>query len=47
MESEWDWQRSARKILKEKIKLKKEGKNYGIWKIWRAICATKLKSEIR
>ena len=47
MESEWDWQKSARKNFKEKIKLKKEGKNYGIWKIWRAICATKLKRKIR
>ena len=49
MESEWDWRRSAGREfkLKKKIKLKKEGKCYGIWKIWRAIRATKLKRKIR
>ena len=47
MESEWDWQRCARKKLKEKNKLKKEGKDYGIWKIWWTIRATKLKRKIR
>ena len=45
MESEWDWRGNARENLK--IKLKKEGKNYGIWKIWWTICATKLKREIK
>ena len=47
MESEWDWQWGVRQNLKEKIKLKKEGKNYGIWKIWWTIRATKLKRKIR
>lgn len=47
MESEWDWRRSAKGKLKQKINLKKEGKNYGIWKIWRAIRATKLKRKIK
>ena len=31
----------------EMAELKKEGKNYGIWKIWWAICATKLKRKIK
>ena len=47
MESEWDWLKIAKDNIKLKIKLKKEGKNYGIWKIWWTICATKLKRKIK
>lgn len=47
MESEWDWSRWAKEKLNKKIKLKKEGKNYGIWKIWWTIRATKLKRKIK
>ena len=47
MESEWDWRGNARENLKLKIRLKKEGKNYGIWEIWWTICATKLKRKIK
>ena len=46
MESEWDWRKSAIEIFR-KINLKKEGKNYGIWKIWWTIRATKLKRKIK
>lgn len=48
MESDWHWKRSANRNLKEKNQLKKkEGINYGIWKIWWTICATKLKRKIK
>ena len=47
MESEWEWRRSAIENLKRNINLKKEGSYYGIWKIWRAIRATKFKRKIR
>lgn len=47
MESEWDWRKIAIGNLNKKIKLKEEGKNYGIWKIWWTICATKLKRKIK
>ena len=47
MDDQWDWRKSAKKIFSKKIKLKKEGKNYGIWKIWWTICATKLKRKIK
>ena len=47
MEVEWDWRKSDIEKLEEKIKLKKEGKEYGIWKIWWTIRATKLKRKIK
>lgn len=47
MDAEWDWCKSAKWNLREKRKLKKEGKCYGIWKIWWTICATKLKRKIK
>ena len=47
MDTEWDWRKSAIRKLNQKIKLKKEGKNYGIWKIWWTIRATKLKRKIK
>ena len=47
MEAEWDWRKNAIKMFEQKIKLKKEGKKYGIWKIWWTICATKLKRKIK
>ncbi len=47
MESEWDWCISTKENLKQKTKLKKEGKNYGIWKIWWTIRATRLKRKIK
>ena len=48
MEAQWDWRKSAKENFKRKNKLKKkEGKEYGIWKIWWTICATKLKRKIK
>ena len=47
MESEWDWRKSATRKLKQKINLKKEGNDYGIWKIWWTIRTTKLKRKIK
>lgn len=47
MESEWDWLKLAKETIKQKIKLKKEGKKYGIWKIWWTIRATKFKRKIK
>ena len=40
MEEEWDW-----KSLK--INLKKEGKNYELWRIWWSICTTRIKRKIK
>ena len=40
MDVEWDWKNL-------KIKLKKEGKNYELWKIWWSICATTIKRKIK
>ncbi len=47
METEWDWRKSATGKLKQKIKLKKEGNEYELWRIWWTICATKLKRKIK
>lgn len=47
LDDKWDWRKSAKENFKQKIKLKKEGKNYGIWEIWWTICTTKLKRKIR
>ena len=47
MEVEWDWRKSDIEKLEEKIKLKKEGKEYGIWKIWWTIRTTKVKRKIK
>ena len=40
MEVDWDWKNL-------KIKLKKEGKNYELWRIWWTICATRIKRKIK
>lgn len=40
MEVDWDW-----KSLK--INLKKEGKNYELWRIWWSICTTRIKRKIK
>ena len=40
MEVEWEWQ-------KNKIKSKKEGDNYELWRIWWTICATGIKRKIK
>ncbi len=37
---DWNWK-------KYNIKLKKEGMNYELWRIWWTICATKLKGRIK
>ena len=39
-EVEWHWQRNN-------IKLKKEGVNYELWRIWWSICTTRVKRKIR
>ena len=36
------WWRKAKNKKKKNI-LKKEGKNYGIWRIWWTICTTRIK----
>ena len=38
MEVDWHW---------EINKLKKEGKKYGIWRIWWTICTTRIKRKIK
>ena len=40
MEVDWDW-----KGLR--INLKKEGKNYELWRIWWSICTTTIKRKIK
>ena len=47
MDAEWEWQKCVIEKFKQKIKLKKEGKNYGIWGIWWSIRTTKLKRKIK
>ena len=39
-ESDWDWKN---KILK----IKKEGNNYELWRIWWTICTTRIKRKIK
>lgn len=39
MECDWHW----KLIKKEKMKLKKEGIYYELWKFWWSICTTRLK----
>ena len=39
-EADWHWQES-------KIKLKKEGIYYELWRIWWTICTTRIKSKIK
>lgn len=48
MEVEWDW-RNKREIMLEikKLVLKKEGKNYELWRIWWTICTTRIKRKIK
>lgn len=43
MEAEWDWL-NKRKLIRRKVKLRNEVRDYGIWKIWWTICATRIKS---
>jgi len=40
MEVDWHWK-------KVRINLKKEGKNYELWRIWWAICTTTIKRKIK
>ena len=40
MESEWDWKSI-------KIKFRKGEKVYELWRIWWAICATRIKRKIK
>lgn len=40
MEVDWHW-------CKNKIILKKEGKNYELWRIWWTICTTRIKRKIK
>ena len=47
MESEWDWQLSVSRNLKQKIKSKKEGINDDVWRIWWTIRATRIKRKIK
>ena len=47
MESEWDWRKSAKEKLNKKINLKKEGKDYELWRIWWTICTTTVKRKIK
>ncbi len=46
MESEWDWKRIKRDLIKEKT-FKKEGENYELWRIWWTICTTRIKRKIK
>ena len=39
MEVDWQW-------INIKFKLKKEGKNYELWRIWWTICTTRIKRKI-
>ena len=39
-ESDWDWKN---KILK----IKKEGINYELWRIWWSICTTRIKRKFK
>ena len=39
-ETDWEWKN---KILK----IKKEGINYELWRIWWTICATRIKRKIK
>ena len=41
MEVDWDW-----KEIKNNI-LKKEGKNYELWRIWWTICDTRIIRKIK
>ena len=41
MEVEWDWKKD------KKVRLKKEGRNYELWRIWWSICTTRIKEKIR
>ncbi len=41
MKDDWHWRNT--KI----IKLKKEGKNYVLWRIWWSICTTRTKEKSR
>lgn len=47
MESEWDWRKSTKEKINKKINLKKEGKDYELWKIWWTIRATRIKRKIK
>jgi len=40
MEVDWHW-------CKNIINLKKEGKNYELWRIWWTICTTRIKGKIK
>ena len=40
MESDWHWR-------KNKIKLKKEGKNYELWNVWWSICTTRIGRKVK
>ena len=40
METEWDWQRIKRKLIK------KEGEKNEIWRIWWHVCTTRIKRKI-
>ena len=37
-ESDWDWKSKL-------LKLKKEGINYELWRIWWTICTTRIKRK--
>ena len=39
MEADWDWQRD------NNIRVKKEGMNYELWRIWWTICTTGTKGK--
>lgn len=40
MEDDWDWKRLKNNILKK-------GRDYELWRIWWAICTTRIKREIK
>lgn len=42
MEVDWQW-----KIKKKKIYLKKEGKNYELWRIWWSICTRRIERKVK
>ena len=44
MEDGWRWRKPR---YREKINLKKEVKNYELWRIWWTICTTMFKRKIK
>lgn len=46
MESDWHWL-CQNKLYKKYLNFKKEGNFYELWRIWWAICTTRVKRKIK